>query len=258
MRHKTAARWKATLLSLILFLPGMSLAEIGTVVAVTQPARLSSEGEVSRLTLRTQVVEGDTVATGEGGEIQLLFPDETKIVVGPNSQLKIQRLLFRNNNKARRFRVDAVAGTFRLLTGDSPKRAFRVRTPTASMAVRGTQFDFVYEREERDTTLVVHDGAVQMCAIDGRCAFVPSGCHMVSIDRLRRFRQPATKEERAAILARFFPYAPKDADLEPLFRALIDACADDDDDPAPLAKIELPPDPEDEPDDEDRRGNPAE
>lgn len=245
-----------SVLSAILFclVPVLAVAEIGRVVEVSQPAAIRADGgEMVRLEVDDQVSMGDSVATGKTGRIQLLFPDDTRIVVGPNSQIKLTNLKFRSDNKARRFRVNAVSGTFRMLTGNSPKRAFRVKTPTASMAVRGTQFDFDVERETRTTTLVVHDGEVRLCATNTRCANVPKGCQLVQLNQLRGFSQPRTEAERREILSRAFPFAQDDSALEPLFRALIESCKDDKKDkksaeeekalPTVLKQIDLPPDP---------------
>ena len=214
---------------LVLFAPVLAWADQGTVIAVEQPARVQSDEGLVTLALGDTVTGGDIVATGQGGSVQLLFPDETRVVVGPSSQLKVRDLLYRNNNTARRFRIDAVAGTFRLLTGTSPRRAFQVRTPTATMAVRGTEFDFAVERETRKTSLLVHDGAVRFCSIDGRCAVIPRGCQLAQLDRALRFSQPRTNEDRLEILRALFPYAQSDAALEPLFRAFIEDCNDDKD-----------------------------
>ena len=89
---------------LVLFAPVLAWADQGTVIAVEQPARVQSDEGLVTLALGDTVTGGDIVATGQGGSVQLLFPDETRVVVGPSSQLKVRDLLYRNNNTARRFR----------------------------------------------------------------------------------------------------------------------------------------------------------
>lgn len=244
-----------------------AMAQIGTVVALTQPAEVQKGDNRNLLSVGDTVMTGDVVSTGTNGRVQLQFPDETRIVVGPKSQLKIQKLLFRKDNTARRFRLRAVSGTFRMLTGNSPKRAYSVRTPTGSMAVRGTEFDFHIPNNKRETTLVVHEGAVNLCGAGGRCVVVPNGCRMVGVNQALRFAQPKTLADRNSFLERAFPFAFDDTVLAPAFRASQLNCRDDDkkvtaQTPAseillPQLALPKPPDPSST-DKKPRSGNPAE
>ncbi|MGI1661551.1 FecR family protein [Palleronia sp. KMU-117] len=201
-----------------------ALAVTGEAVAVVQRAVLNSDGNTVTLSEGAPVALGDTIATGEGGEAQIIFPDQTRIVVGPNSQLSITRLLFRDNGTARRLSVNAVRGTFRFLSGESPPSAYNIRTPTATMGVRGTEFDFAVAGRD-DTDLVVYNGEVRMCG-RGRCARVPGGCQAVRLDRRGVFTQPATVGERDAKLDARFPYVDDQERLRPVFRASTVNCRD--------------------------------
>jgi hypothetical protein len=202
-----------------------ALATTGETVAVVQRAVIVSDGDQVTLNVGQAVALGDTIATGEAGEAQIIFPDQTRIVVGPNSQLSITRLLFRDNGTARRLSVNAVRGTFRFLSGESPSNAYSIRTPTATMGVRGTSFDFaVAGRDETD--LVVYQGQVQFCA-RGRCAGVPGGCQAVRIDRGGNFSQPETALERREKLDARFPYVEDQERLTPRFRTSTANCRGD-------------------------------
>lgn len=218
-----------------------ALAATGETVAVVQRAVINSNGQTVTLNVGQPVALGDTIATGDVGEAQIIFPDETRIVVGPNSQLSITRLLFRNNGTAQRLSVNAVRGTFRFLSGESPSRAYSIRTPTATMAVRGTEFDFAVE-DTRDTDLVVHSGRVQFCA-RGRCAQVPGGCQAVRIDRRGSFSQPETALERRETIDARFPYIDDQERLRPPFRTSTVNCREDRSTPLAqqrLTQIQLP------------------
>ncbi len=84
---------------------------------------------------------GDQVVTGAKGQVQILFADNTHLVVGPNSALTIEDYLLRNNGSAGKFVVDMLAGSFRFATGESAKNRYRIDTPTGTIGVRGTGFD---------------------------------------------------------------------------------------------------------------------
>lgn len=240
--------------------PTSIFAQSGEVIEVTQPAVLVVEGERFVLDVGDLVNVGDTILTGKGAKALVVFPDETRIVVGPRSQLKIDRLLFRDNNTARSFAVTAAKGTFRFLSGESPSQAYSVRTPIATMGVRGTAFDFAVPTAE-NTDLVVYDGLVQFCRKGNpSCARVPRGCHTVQMER-QKLTQPATEAERRAILEGSFPYATDQNSLRPEFRTSGRDCEGNSN--ARVAQIRLPtenpivrrdsPEP-----DEPSGGNPAE
>lgn len=214
-----------------------SYAQTGEIVEAKQPVRLFLDGEQTRLGVGDTVSVGDTVLTGQTGEAQIVFPDETRIVVGPNSQMKIDRLLFRSDNTARRFAVSAARGTFRFLSGNSSNRAYSVRTPIATMGIRGTAFDFAVP-ERANTDLVVYEGLVRFCRRGSRCASVPQGCQTVRLDS-RRFTQPETQEERQSILSALFPYSNEQDGLRPPFRTATSDC-ESDSPQSRLTQIELP------------------
>jgi hypothetical protein len=222
---------------LIVGLPLAALAQSGEIIKVTQPARLFLDGQRSTLELGDTVNVGETIVTGSGAEVQIVFSDETRIVVGPNSQLKIDELLFNSNTSAKRFAVSAAKGTFRFLSGKSSNSAYSVRTPIATMGVRGTAFDFAVPAQD-NTDLVVHDGEVRFCRRGvTACARVPSGCQTVRMQS-RQLTQPETRAERRAILGEVFPYAVNQASLRTDFHTAIETCEGND--AQALTQIDLP------------------
>ncbi len=255
-------------LAALLAFPGPRPAQAneGQVVAVVQRAVIRSDGKTFTLNEGQPVKLGDIVATGESGQAQIVFPDQTRIVVGPNSQVQITQLLFRNSNSIRRMSVSAVRGTFRFLSGSSPSRAYRLRTPTATMGVRGTAFD-VAVGQDRSTDLVVFNGEVQICARGSRCARIPGGCQTVGVNRRGVFSQPATVGERTDRLRRFV-LIPRQERLQAPFRTSTALCDDGGDTPTarvrPVRQVSLPPPPRSggsggqQRGPSERRGNPAE
>jgi hypothetical protein len=117
----------------------------GRAVAVVQQSMLTASGQQVMLAAGAPVTMGDVVQTGPNGQAQLLFDDETRIVVGRNSNLVIESALFRNDGTAERLAINALRGSFRFISGRSSSAAYSIRTPTATLAVRGTTFDFTVE-----------------------------------------------------------------------------------------------------------------
>lgn len=93
-----------------------------------------------------QVVAGDTVVTGADGFVRLEMTDGGEMVIRQNSSLKIESYQF---DKAKpqedSFIFRVIKGGFRAVTGLISKRgnrdAYKAQTVTATIGIRGTQYD---------------------------------------------------------------------------------------------------------------------
>jgi hypothetical protein len=198
---------------------------VGQAVAVVQNAQLTAGGRTGVLQEGSPVTLGDVIQTDGRGVAQLVFADQTRIAVGPNSRLVVQEVLFRQQGTAQRFVVDAVSGSFRFISGQSPSSSYAIRTPTATMAIRGTSFDLAVGGA-RGTDLVLFEGEVEMCPPAGRCAIVRGACNAVYARPRGVFGQPTTREERNSLIRTLFPFIVGQQGLRPEFQAPIDACGD--------------------------------
>jgi hypothetical protein len=123
--------------------PGLAVEPSGTAVAVLQSAEAVGSASGRRvLAVQAPVFMGDRIITGPAGEAQLRFRDETRLVVGANAQLLVDAFVFKSDNTAKDVSINAVRGAFRFITGGSAKQAYSIHTPTATIGVQGTQFDF--------------------------------------------------------------------------------------------------------------------
>lgn len=109
----------------------------GVVLAVVQQSE--ADGDTGRRILMTEaaVFSGDRIITGPIGEAQIEFRDNTKLVVGPNSTMVIDAFVFSDDNTARQISINALRGAFRFISGDSPKDAYSITTPTSTIGIRG-------------------------------------------------------------------------------------------------------------------------
>lgn len=203
-------------------LPALAQSQ-GEAVEVRQSAEVEAKGATRKLEAGGAVASGDTVRTNASGQVQMMFPDETKIVVGPGSELKIEEILFRKNGKARKFAANALGGSFRFLSGKSDEKVFKLATPLATLGIRGTAFDYTVS-PDRGTDLLVFEGLVRFCTRDNRCVNVPGGCQAATILLDGTFTQPQTAQEKRALLLRSFPLLTDQSTLRPAFRAGTDGC----------------------------------
>ena len=151
----------------------------GTAVGV-DPSADDTFGNTSRtLVVGADVSIGDTVVTGPTGQVQLLFKDQTRLAIGPNSSLLIEAYLLKDDATVGQFTINALSGTFRFITGNSAKSAYQIKTATGMIGVRGTAFDFISKPES--TTIVLFHGAVNACNLEALCVDLTQACGVASV-----------------------------------------------------------------------------
>ena len=88
--------------------------------------------------------EGDRLTTSEGASAIIRLGDGTRMTVRPNSEIVLQQYQFRENAADNSMLLQMVRGGFRAVTGlitkNSPNAA-KVQTSTATIGIRGTDFD---------------------------------------------------------------------------------------------------------------------
>ncbi len=196
----------------------------GSVVAVIQQANAVGSPTGKRmLDVAAPVYIGDQIQTGEIGEAQLRFRDSTKLVVGPNSNLVIDDFVYKNRGTAEDVSINAVRGTFRFITGSSPKNAYSLKTPVATIGVRGTEFDFSVGRNG-ETTLVLYEGSASLCDNSGQCVTMTGGCGIAVVPPGGGARRVTTRSERNRLLESGFPYLKNQGGLQRAFRTDSSSC----------------------------------
>jgi hypothetical protein len=109
----------------------------GIVLAVVQQAVIDAKTGKTTLMPANPVYSGDRIVTGQVGNAQIRFRDDTKLVVGPNSMLLIDAFVFNKDDTARQVSISALKGAFRFISGNSPKDVYKITTPTATIGIRG-------------------------------------------------------------------------------------------------------------------------
>ena len=213
----------ACLLPLVIAGAGMAQ-EIATAVDVRPQADVQSASGKSRLARGAMVSVGDTIVTGRSGQVHLEFTDGTRMVVGPRSSLLVEEYLMTNRSTATRFSVNALGGTFRFISGNSPKSAYKIRTPSATLGIRGTKFDMNI-RPDGTVGVAIMEGATQLCGND-RCIVLQDSCS-VGVNYInRRMRKIDDEEDRNVALFRNFPYLENQRGLRRGYRVDVSSCGD--------------------------------
>jgi hypothetical protein len=104
---------------------------------------IDDKGQARIAHVGDSVEEGDTIATGGDGELQMLTEDQGFIAVRPNTRMKVDA--YRANGDAEDTSViSLLSGTFRSITGwigTFNRNNYQIKTPTAVIAIRGTDHE---------------------------------------------------------------------------------------------------------------------
>ena len=148
----------------------MALAQsnIGSATSVRNRVDGVIGGQARSLSPGSAVHANELIRSGEDSVGNLQFLDQSKLSVGPNSQVRLDKFVYDPDLSGGAIVVNLLKGTFRFMTGIAAKPAYVIRTPAASITVRGTIFDvFVISADE--TWLLLSEGAVEACTESGKC-----------------------------------------------------------------------------------------
>jgi hypothetical protein len=140
--------------------PTASAAAIGEATTVERTVSAAG-GSRRKLTQGSEVEANETVATDGTGRAAFRFVDDTLLSIGPNASIKLESFVFDGETTAKSFAIKATKGMFRFVTGASNHDAYVIRTPTAVIGARGTEFDVSIK--DGETSVSVSEGEVSLC-----------------------------------------------------------------------------------------------
>lgn len=143
------------------------MATIGSVSGV-QPDAYGTPPGLTRRMLDTKmgVFANERVETQESAWAQIRFRDDTDFRVGSNSVVVLDRFLYDPQKKTGELALNVTQGMFRFVTGTMNKDGYKIRTPSAVIGVRGT--DFLLEvTPAGGTRVAVIEGMVEITPLRG-------------------------------------------------------------------------------------------
>ena len=196
---------------------------IGKIVGLAGAPTSAGPGGNRTLTVGSDVFEHDTI-TVSTGDAQILFVDGTRLVVGPGSSLLVEKFLLRGGTStAENVSINALRGTFRFITGKSPKDAYDIKTANATIGVRGTGFDFWVNDY---TDLAVLKGLVELCDSKHKkgiaCVLLHPTCEMGSTEHKQA--KKLLDEIKGTRLRSHLPYVVNQTPLRKDFRLDLASC----------------------------------
>jgi len=193
---------------------GIALQASGTTVGVKPDAEAAGAEGLRIIKVKGPIYMGDVITTSVKGQVEIIFVDETKFVVGANSKVTIDAFVFDANKTAQDVSISAVKGAFRFITGKSPKDNYSIRTPTMTIGVRGTAFDLAVKAGSGESMVVVYEGSADLCDALRRCSEGTAGS--MSVGSAGGVRSVPARRERVDRLNAYFPMV-KSVGLDPAF-----------------------------------------
>ena len=135
-------RWLLTSLALGLALTS-ARAEIGQIKTAKGQVSVERKGQALPGQVGMLLEASDVLKTGADGAVGLTMRDNSLLSAGPNSILALERFEFDPTTSQGRFDSQLRRGTLAVVSGRIAKQspeAMTVRTPSAVLGVRGTEF----------------------------------------------------------------------------------------------------------------------
>lgn len=123
--------------------PVAASADVGQIKAAKGQVAVDRKGQSIPGQVGLVLLSSDVIRTGPDGTVGVTMRDNTLLSAGPNSILALENFEFDATTSAGRFDARLQRGTLAVVSGRIAKhspQAMTVRTPSAVLGVRGTEF----------------------------------------------------------------------------------------------------------------------
>lgn len=148
-------------------------AKIGVAAAVKNDVR----GKSGALAVGSSVFANERIKTGDAASAQLMFVDKTVLNMGPKAELLLDKYVYNPNRGSGQVVVNAVQGSMRFVTGSQNPTNYSIKTPVATLGIRGTVVDLQINGLE--TFIGVLEGSLTIRMLDGSLMTVNAGQYVV-------------------------------------------------------------------------------
>ncbi len=155
--------------------PAVGAEGIGAVVELVPRAFGAPPDQTPQLVAAGyDVVSGELLQTVAGASLRVRFIDDTDLRMGESSLVVLDNMIYDPQRGVGDFALTVAAGVARFISGKIDPDNVVIRTPTAVIAIRGTDF-IVAVAQNGATRVAVLDGIVQVTPIGGLPSLVRRG-----------------------------------------------------------------------------------
>ena len=197
---------------------------IGSAVRIVNLVTAAYETDERRLATGDNVRQDELIEVSTEGTGEIRLRDDTKLALGPGSRLLLDEFVYNPDIAGGAIVLNLIKGTFRFITGIAAKPAYVIRTPTASITVRGTIFDvFVPDSRSASSWLLLIEGAIEVCNERDECRLHDEPGKLIRITPAGDVGNPVNwanlpgRQEEPFVTAFPFVVAPPLIDPNPIF-----------------------------------------
>lgn len=174
---------------------------VGRAVSATDTVTGQYAGRTDVIATRDPIFQDQRISANRSGLGQFLLLDGAKLVVGPGASIVVDNFVH-GGGGAKKILLKATKGAFRFISGNSGSHAYSIVTPTATIGIRGTLFDFTVQGGRTYLTLL--RGEVRLCG-GGQCQTLNKPCDfaVASSNGVTRPQSLASNTVDDSISARF-------------------------------------------------------
>lgn len=201
----------------------MAQSTIGTAVAVDDRVTGNNGRNIKT---SSSISANERIRSNSSGLGHFKFNDGTKLVVGPGSNIVLDKLVYNPGGSSfKKFVLKSGAGATRIITGNSNASAYEISTPSGTLGIRGTAFDIQHLRGR--TYIMLINGRVEFCNFSGTCKTIKRKCDYVVVNRNGNISDPVQPKDgifEKRDMVRYFPFIADQGPLEQDFRLRVQTC----------------------------------
>lgn len=154
--------------------PAYSQSKIGVAAAVKNEVQ---GGNARSIAVGASVFANERIRTGDAATAQFMFLDKTVMSMGPKAELVLDKYVFDPNRGSGQVVVNAVQGSMRFVTGSQNPTNYQIKTPVATLGVRGTVVDLAILKTQ--TFVGVVEGSLVVTFRDGTTLTIGKGQYII-------------------------------------------------------------------------------
>ena len=143
LRWATGAAVVAAVVSVSAPLRAVESVNVGVTSIVVRTVTGEIEEKVRHLVVKDSVYLNEVIGTAPDSATEIDFLDGTKISLGPNVRMTLDKFVFDPKPGRGTFVMTATEGVLRFFSGNLENSAYVIKTPTATIGIRGTIFTVV-------------------------------------------------------------------------------------------------------------------
>jgi len=182
----------ACLLLAILGIPAHAVEprDIGTAVEIRNTVTAAQGSEAKRRLIRQDHIrEQEVLESAINSRGEFILADDTKLVLGPTARLVLNEFVYDPNQHAgNKVAINFVKGAFRFISSGTTRQNYEIRTPLATLGIRGTKIDG-YVADDGSLALLLNQSSdetteVEVCStvtMARNCQRLRSQCHVINV-----------------------------------------------------------------------------